>query len=54
MTGRVWAGVDIGGTKTAVVLSVDPPAILCRQEFPTLPAEGPNGGFFRNRKPIPW
>ena len=40
MTG-VWAGVDVGGTKTAVVLSAAPPEILCREEFPTLPAEGP-------------
>lgn len=37
----VWAGVDIGGTKTAVVLAVAPPEVLCRVEFPTLPAEGP-------------
>jgi glucokinase len=37
----VWAGVDIGGTKTAVVLSGNPPEVLHRIEFPTLPAEGP-------------
>jgi glucokinase len=36
-----WAGVDIGGTKTAIVLSADPPAVDHRIEFPTLPADGP-------------
>jgi glucokinase len=39
---RFWAGVDIGGTKTAVVLSADPPHVLWRAEFPTLPADGPD------------
>ncbi len=38
---RVWIGVDIGGTKTAVVLSAEPPAMLARIEFPTLPELGP-------------
>ncbi len=37
----LWAGVDIGGTKTALVLSAAPPVVLCRREFPTLPAQGP-------------
>ncbi len=41
MTENVWAGVDIGGTKTAVVLSSAPPASLSRVEFATLPAKGP-------------
>lgn len=41
MKNRVWAGVDIGGTKTAVVLSSGPPTLLSRVEFPTLPAKGP-------------
>jgi glucokinase len=36
-----WFGVDIGGTKTAVLLSFDPPAVAERIEFPTLPADGP-------------
>lgn len=36
-----WIGVDIGGTKTAVVLSVEPPVIHSRVEFPTLPDRGP-------------
>src|SRR5258708_38561021 len=30
---KVWIGVDIGGTKTAVLLSAKPPAILARIEF---------------------
>ena len=39
--GKTWIGVDIGGTKTAVVFSSRPPAMLERIEFPTLPAQGP-------------
>lgn len=38
---KTWIGVDIGGTKTAVVLSSEPPAMLDRIEFPTLPDLGP-------------
>src|SRR5579859_2541128 len=38
---KTWIGVDIGGTKTAVVLSSAPPEMLARIEFPTLPEEGP-------------
>lgn len=34
-------GVDIGGTKTAVVLCSDPPHTIWRTEFPTRPEEGP-------------
>src|SRR5579871_5421702 len=41
MDKRLWAGVDIGGTKTAVVVSADPPRVLKRIEFATLPANGP-------------
>jgi glucokinase len=41
MSKRIWAGVDIGGTKTAMVLSASLPLVLGRKEFPTLPAEGP-------------
>ena len=40
-TAKVLIGVDIGGTKTAVVLSAQPPSVLARTEFPTLPAQGP-------------
>src|ERR1700760_3966638 len=36
-----WAGIDVGGTKTAVVISANPPDVLRRAEFPTLPANGP-------------
>lgn len=39
--GAAWIGVDIGGTKTAVVLSLHPPVMLARIEFPTLSDEGP-------------
>ena len=38
---KVWAGVDIGGTKTAVVLSSNPPVVLKRIEFPTHSQNGP-------------
>lgn len=38
---KSWIGVDIGGTKTAVVLSASPPAMLGRIEFATLPEQGP-------------
>lgn len=38
---KFWIGVDIGGTKTAVVLSAGPPAMLGRIEFATLPEQGP-------------
>jgi glucokinase len=37
----IWVGVDIGGTKTAVVISRKPPEVISRTEFPTLPAKGP-------------
>jgi glucokinase len=42
MEGKVWIGVDIGGAKTAVVLSKEPPAMLARIEFATLPDQGPD------------
>jgi glucokinase len=38
---QAWWGVDIGGTKTAIVLATAPPAVLARVEFQTLPAQGP-------------
>jgi glucokinase len=34
-------GIDVGGTKTAVVLSTAVPEVLWREEFETLPALGP-------------
>jgi len=33
---KTWIGLNIGGTKTAVVLSSEPPAMLARIEFPIL------------------
>ncbi|HEY5212568.1 MAG TPA: ROK family protein [Acidobacteriaceae bacterium] len=42
MSDQVLVGVDIGGTKTAVVLSFRPPVVIHRIVFPTLPAEGPS------------
>jgi glucokinase len=41
MDQTLWAGVDIGGTKTAVVLSSAPPELLSRTEFATAPEQGP-------------
>lgn len=38
---RTLVGIDIGGTKTAVVLCAEPPKILWRAEFATLPEQGP-------------
>ncbi|MGH7923310.1 MAG: ROK family protein [Candidatus Binatus sp.] len=42
MPGKVWIGVDIGGTKTAVVVSKRLPDIIERLQFATLPAKGPD------------
>ncbi len=41
MSSPLLIGVDIGGTKTAVLASADPPGVLERIEFPTRPARGP-------------
>jgi len=41
MTKGALVGVDIGGTKTALVVSLQPPTVLERIEFPTKPAKGP-------------
>jgi glucokinase len=38
---KLYAGVDIGGTKTAVVLSAKTPILLGRREFATNVAQGP-------------
>lgn len=38
---KIYVGVDVGGTKTAVVLSARPPESLGRIEFVTLPEKGP-------------
>jgi glucokinase len=42
-----WIGVDIGGTKTAVVISHAPPTVIARVEFPTLPGKGPGQAIDR-------
>ncbi len=38
---KTYIGVDLGGTKTAVILSEAPPDRLGRMEFATLPEHGP-------------
>jgi glucokinase len=38
---QYWIGVDIGGTKTALVASDSPPEIAGRREFATAPEHGP-------------
>lgn len=42
MPAKLWIGVDIGGTKTAIVVSHRPPDVSERIQFPTLPLTGPN------------
>ncbi len=49
---KVWIGVDIGGTKTAVVLCSEPPAILKRVAFPTQPERGPDHALTLIRQTI--
>jgi len=46
-----WVKTRMGGPGALLTpeKAADTPVWLA-----TLPAEGPNGGFFRNRKPIPW
>ena len=41
MPKNALVGVDIGGTKTAVLVSAGAPSVLGRIEFPTKPAKGP-------------
>jgi glucokinase len=43
----LFAGVDIGGTKTAITISMQPPEILAREQFPTAPADGPEHAIAR-------
>ncbi len=40
MNENAWIGIDVGGTKTAIVISRNPPEVLGRTEFATLPARG--------------
>ncbi len=42
MPQNIWAGVDIGGTKTAVVLSAGLPTVLERIVFPSSSQNGPD------------
>ena len=51
-TGKVWVGVDVGGTKTAVSLFSEPPAILDRVAFATLPENGPEHALTLIRQTI--
>ena len=46
-----WVRTDMGGpnARLSVEEGADTPVWLA-----TLPDDGPRGGFFRNRKPIPW
>jgi glucokinase len=39
---KVWIGVDIGGTKTAIVASEQLPDVSARLQFATIPAKGPD------------
>jgi glucokinase len=41
MPKNALVGVDVGGTKTAVLVSLEAPSVLDRIEFPTKPAKGP-------------
>jgi glucokinase len=44
---KIYIGVDVGGTKTAVVLSARPPVSLGRVEFATQPEQGPEPALDR-------
>ena len=43
---KIYLGVDVGGTKTAVVLSARPPDSLGRIEFATMPEQGPERALY--------
>src|SRR5579863_3576553 len=45
MPSPLFIGVDIGGTKTALVASTAPPSTPGRIEFPTRPARGPKAAL---------
>src|SRR6202522_4597699 len=44
---KIYLGVDVGGTKTAVVLSARPPETLWRGEFATMPERLPQHALER-------
>ena len=50
--GKLLVGIDIGGTKTAVVLSHQPPDVLARAEFATRPAKGPQQALNQIKKSV--
>jgi glucokinase len=52
MRRKVWIGIDVGGTKTAVVLSSHPPSVLGRVQFATRPARGPEPTLTNIKKGI--
>lgn len=52
MAKQTVCGVDIGGTKTAIVLSSRPPKIDERIVFPTNSADGPDGAIEKIKKSI--
>ena len=47
MSRNLYLGVDVGGTKTAVVLSAEPPRLLGRVQFATEPDRGPQPALDR-------
>ena len=49
---KLLVGIDIGGTKTAVVLSHQPPDVLARAEFATRPAKGPQQALNQIKKSV--
>jgi glucokinase len=49
---KILVGIDVGGTKTAVVLSYHPPEVLARAEFATRPAKGPQPALNLIKKTI--
>jgi glucokinase len=52
MPKNALVGVDVGGTKTAIVVSLQPPSVLERIEFPTKPAKGPEPALLLIQKGI--
>ncbi len=52
MADKFWIGVDVGGTKTAIVLSSEPPTVLARAQFATRQAQGPQPALASIKKNI--
>jgi NAD(P)-dependent dehydrogenase (short-subunit alcohol dehydrogenase family) len=46
-----WVRTDMGGPEATLSVEEGAAGILWAA---TLPDDGPSGGFFRNREPIPW